>query len=751
MKNKDNILNASLATEFSQKYLAYALSTITHRALPDVRDGLKPVHRRLLYAMYLLNLGSKLQPKKSARVVGDVIGKFHPHGDQSVYDALVRLAQDFSIRYPLVNGQGNFGNIDGDNAAAMRYTEAKLTEISELLLENIDEETVDFKSTYDGDLQEPLVFPAKFPNLLANGASGIAVGMATSIPPHNIVEICEGLKIINHDKNVSIKELLRVLPGPDFPTGGILNNNKSEILRAYTCGKGFFELRSSYKIEDLGRGQYQISINEIPYQVSKSTLIEKIADLIISKKNKLIDNVIDESDHLVRIVIRPKNRNVKPEVLMESLFRQSDLQVRIPLNMNVLNSKLQPKVMSIKEVLVNFLSHRYEVLVRKSEFRLKNIKNRIEILVGFIKVYHNLDKIIKIIRNAEDPKLQLIKKFKFTQNQVNAILDMRLRNLRKLEEKEIKQEYKDLLSEKSFLTKLLSSKSLQKKEIDNEIDFLVKKFKDDPILGKRRTKLDKFGSVNEETFDSEIKSDDPLTITILKNGFIKAQKSFVKNLEEQIGNENSLLLMHVRSNDKIILASNFGKFYTIEADNILTGSSTGRPMSSYLSLADNEKIIDSFKLDNESEIFIYTKNGYGFVALENNLETNKKTGKKVMNVKNDDIVIGISKVAKNLNSVAIVFDSDGKNKMLAFNIKELPKLDKGRGVILVKGKSIKVINATIFNSKSVIKDQIDKTLFDKSIIENNFGKRAQSGKIIKNYKNQILSRNFENNIKCHLQ
>jgi len=484
MKNKDNILNASLATEFSQKYLAYALSTITHRALPDVRDGLKPVHRRLLYAMYLLNLGSKLQPKKSARVVGDVIGKFHPHGDQSVYDALVRLAQDFSIRYPLVNGQGNFGNIDGDNAAAMRYTEAKLTEISELLLENIDEETVDFKSTYDGDLQEPLVFPAKFPNLLANGASGIAVGMATSIPPHNIVEICEALKIVNHDKNVSIKELLKVLPGPDFPTGGMLNNNKSEILRAYTSGKGFFELRSSYKIEDLGRGQYQISINEIPYQVSKSTLIEKIADLIISKKNKLIDNVIDESDQLVRIVIRPKNRNVKPEVLMESLFRQTDLQVRIPLNMNVLNSKLQPKVMSIKEVLLNFLVHRYEVLVRKSEFRLKNIKNRIEILIGFIKVYHNLDKIIKIIRNAEDPKLQLIKKFKFTQNQVNAILDMRLRNLRKLEEKEIKQEYKDLLSEKNFLTKLLSSKSLQKKEIDNEIDFLIKKFKDDPLLGK---------------------------------------------------------------------------------------------------------------------------------------------------------------------------------------------------------------------------------------------------------------------------
>ena len=750
MKNKDNILNASLATEFSQKYLAYALSTITHRALPDVRDGLKPVHRRLLYAMYLLNLWSKLQPKKSARVVGDVIGKFHPHGDQSVYDALVRLAQDFSIRYPLVNGQGNFGNIDGDNAAAMRYTEAKLTEISELLLENIDEETVDFKSTYDGDLQEPLVFPAKFPNLLANGASGIAVGMATSIPPHNIVEICEALKIVNHDKNVSIKELLKVLPGPDFPTGGILNNNKSEILKAYTTGKGFFELRSSYKIEDLGRSQYQISINEIPYQVSKSTLIEKIADLIISKKNKLIDNVIDESDQLVRIVIRPKNRNVKPEVLMESLFRQTDLQVRIPLNMNVLNSKLQPKVMSIKEVLINFLSHRYEVLIRKSEFRLKNIKNRIEILIGFIKVYHNLDKIIKIIRNADDPKLQLIKKFKFTQNQVNAILDMRLRNLRKLEEKEIKQEYKDLLSEKNFLTKLLSSKSLQKKEIDNEVDFLIKKFKDDPLLGKRRTKLDKFGSVNEEIFDNEIKSDDPLTITIFKNGFIKSQKTFIKNLEEQIGNENIALLMHARSNDKIILVSNFGKFYTIEADNILTGSSTGRPISSYLTLADNEKIIDSFKFDNEGEIFIYTKNGYGFIALEKSLETNKKTGKKVMNIKGDDTVVGISKVLKDADSAIIICDADGKNKMLAFNINEIPKLDKGRGVILVKGKSLKVVSATIFNSKSVIKDQIDKTLFDKSTIEDNYGKRAQSGKVIKNYKNQIMTRNFENNIRCHL-
>jgi topoisomerase-4 subunit A len=745
--NNKNILNATLAAEFSHKYLAYALSTITHRALPDVRDGLKPVHRRLLYAMYLLNLGSKLQPKKSARVVGDVIGKFHPHGDQSVYDALVRLAQDFSIRYPLINGQGNFGNIDGDNAAAMRYTEAKLTEISELLLENIDEETVDFQSTYDGDLKEPLVFPAKFPNLLANGASGIAVGMATSIPPHNIIEICEALKIINNNKNVTIKDLLKVLPGPDFPTGGILNNNKSEIVKAYTSGKGFFELRSSYKVEDLGRGQYQISISEIPYQVNKSTLIEKIADLIINKKNKLIDNVIDESDQLVRIVIRPKNRNVKPEVLMESLFRQTDLQVRISLNMNVLNSKLQPKVMSLKEVLSNFLAHRYEVLVRKSEFRLTNIKNRIEILTGFIKVYHNLNEIIKIIRNAEDPKTKLIQRFKFTQNQVNAILDMRLRNLRKLEEKEIKQEFKDLSIEKSYLTKLLSSKGLQKKEIDQEIEFLTKKFKNDSALGKRRTKLDKFNNINEESFDSEVKSNDPLTISLLNNGFIKSQKTFVKDLDQLVSNNNNFIVMHARSSDKIILSSNIGKFYTLSADSILSGSSTGRPISSYLTLTDNEKITDAFVLQNEKALFLYTKNGFGFIAQQKNLESNKKSGKKIMNVKGDDQLIGVVEITNNSNNIAIVCDSESKFKVLCFDLKELPILDKGKGVTLIKGKNLKIKSATVFDTSSSIKDQFNKTIIDKTSVNQFLSSRAKAGKVFKNYKNQILARNFENNFK----
>ena len=427
-----NILKDELQNQFAKKYLAYALSTITQRALPDVRDGLKPVHRRLIYAMYLLNLSPKSQFKKSARVVGDVIGKFHPHGDQSVYDALVRLAQDFSTHYPLVNGQGNFGNIDGDNAAAMRYTETKLTKTSEYLLADIEEETVNFKKTYDGELDEPEILPSQFPNILANGSSGIAVGMATSIPPHNVKEICEALIHLNDNPNCSVKDLLKFIKGPDFPTGGILNEDKKEIFKAYNTGRGFFEIKSKYKVEDLGRGLYQIAVTEIPYSVNKSKLIEKLAGIIINKKNKLLDHVSDESDEKIRIVLRPKNRNVNPEDLMNSLFEQSELKNKIFLNMNVLNEKNEPKVMNLKEILKSLLKHRYIILNNKINFQLKKIKRRLEILKGFIIVYKNLNQIIKIIRNSKDPKKELIKKYKFTLIQVDSILEMRLRNLKKL-------------------------------------------------------------------------------------------------------------------------------------------------------------------------------------------------------------------------------------------------------------------------------------------------------------------------------
>ena len=458
----NNISEDQLKNQFAKKYLAYALSTITQRALPDVRDGLKPVHRRLIYAMYLLDLSPKSSFKKSARVVGDVIGKFHPHGDQSVYDALVRLAQDFSTRYTLINGQGNFGNIDGDNAAAMRYTETKLTEVSQFLLKDIEFDTVDFRKTYDGELSEPLVLPSAFPNLLANGSSGIAVGMATNIPPHNVEEICLALKHLNNNNNCSVKDLLKFIQGPDFPTGGILNLDKNEITKAYTSGKGFFELRAKYKVEELGKGQYQISITQIPYQVNKSKLIEKIADLIINKKNKLIDNVIDESDENIRIVIRPKNRNVDPLILMNSLYQQTELEVKFFLNLNVLNYKLEPRVMSLKDVLVSFLKHRYEILQRRSKFELNKINLRLEILKGFIIVYKHLNNIIKIIRNSNNPKTELIKKYKFTENQVNAILDMKLRSLRKIEQKEIEDENSKLLKKKEVFNKFIIIKIFAK-------------------------------------------------------------------------------------------------------------------------------------------------------------------------------------------------------------------------------------------------------------------------------------------------
>jgi topoisomerase-4 subunit A len=745
--NKEVIKNSSLASEFSSKYLAYALSTITHRALPDVRDGLKPVQRRLLYAMYLLNLGSKDSSKKSARVVGDVIGKFHPHGDQSVYDALVRLAQEFSLRYPLIIGQGNFGNIDGDNAAAMRYTEAKLSTISELLLENIDEDTVDFKSTYDGELQEPLVFPACFPNLLANGSSGIAVGMATSIPPHNILEICQALKVLNNNKNTTVKDLIKIIPGPDFPTGGCLNVNKKEILKAYSTGKGSFDLRAKYKIEKLAKGQYQICIYEIPFQVNKSLLIEKIADLIISKKNKLLDNIVDESDQNIRIVIHPKNRNVKPEILMESLFQQTDLHTTVSINMNVLNKKLEPKVMSLKEVLEEFLSHRYEVLIRKSQFRLENIKLRLEILLGFIKVYENLNYIIKIIRNNDDPKTILIKKFNFSLVQVNAVLDMRLRSLRKLDEKDIKIEFVKLTKEKKFLSKLISSKKIQTIEINKEIDFISQNFKN-VSLGNRKTQLDTFGQFDEDIIKSEIKTNDPLTITLFSSGVIKAQKSFLKNIDEILDKDKTIQnILHIKSKDYLIFVSNFGKFYSLESDIIISGSS-GRPVSSYLTLSDGEKILDIFKYEESSKLFVYTNKGFGFLVDQKNILSNKKSGKKIANVK-DDVVRGVEKVSPDHDLTLVAFESLNKLKINFFPLDQVPTLDKGKGVILCRGKDIFLKYLTCISKDKKFSSLSGKTYFDKDYINSNLGQRGQSGTILKSKTDFLQHRNFENNYRTY--
>ena len=745
----NNISEDQLKNQFAKKYLAYALSTITQRALPDVRDGLKPVHRRLIYAMYLLDLSPKSSFKKSARVVGDVIGKFHPHGDQSVYDALVRLAQDFSTRYTLINGQGNFGNIDGDNAAAMRYTETKLTEVSQFLLKDIEFDTVDFRKTYDGELSEPLVLPSAFPNLLANGSSGIAVGMATNIPPHNVEEICLALKHLNNNNNCSVKDLLKFIQGPDFPTGGILNLDKNEISKAYTSGKGFFELRAKYKVEELGKGQYQISITQIPYQVNKSKLIEKIADLIINKKNKLIDNVIDESDENIRIVIRPKNRNVDPLILMNSLYQQTELEVKFFLNLNVLNYKLEPRVMSLKDVLVSFLKHRYEILQRRSKFELNKINLRLEILKGFIIVYKHLNNIIKIIRNSSNPKTELIKKYKFTENQVNAILDMKLRSLRKIEQKEIEDENSKLLKKKKFLINLLSSRSLQKKEVDNDLEDVISIFGNSSVYGDRKTVLQKFNKIDTSEIDEELKSDDPINLIISKNGFLKSRIGNANIVDRKILLDNEFILLNGKKSDKFIFCSSHGKVYTIDGSNLVFGSSKGKPFSSYFSMTDNEQIVDAFLFREKMKILFCSKNGYAFFVNSNHLLSNKKSGKKVFKLKKNDFLTSTISVNHNQKYfVLFTVKNNIEHRCLVINTNEVPEFEKGSGVILFKPHNTILYSLAILDEKLQLFDNFSNKIYSKIDFKKFISSRAKQGKLIKIDKDaNNFFRGYDNNLR----
>lgn len=735
-----NIVKDELQNQFAKKYLAYALSTITQRALPDVRDGLKPVHRRLIYAMYLLNLSPKSQFKKSARVVGDVIGKFHPHGDQSVYDALVRLAQDFSTHYPLVNGQGNFGNIDGDNAAAMRYTETKLTKTSEYLLADIEEETVNFKKTYDGELDEPEILPSQFPNILANGSSGIAVGMATSIPPHNVQEICEAIIHLNDNPNCSVKDLLKFIKGPDFPTGGILNEDKKEIFKAYNTGRGFFEIKSKYKVEDLGRGLYQIAVTEIPYSVNKSKLIEKLAGIIINKKNKLLDHVSDESDEKIRIVLRPKNRNVNPEDLMNSLFEQSELKNKIFLNMNVLNEKNEPKVMNLKEILKSLLKHRYIILNNKINFQLKKIKRRLEILKGFIIVYKNLNQIIKIIRNSKDPKKELIKKYKFTLIQVDSILEMRLRNLKKIEELDIKKEFKNLELEKKRLSKILNSKTLQRKEINNEYTEVINEFGDNSVYGPRRSILEKFVQFTDDELESKLEVIENINVSLINEKFLKSKKGTYKRSEKNIDDVN--LIINCKTSDQICLLSNIGKSYILNCSNLKFGSTKGFLISSYLKLKDEEKIVDLFVYKEKQQIILSSQNGYGFLVKSEDLFTNKKSGKKIFNIKKNDQFSGSCLINKEKDKFIALFLKDNlKYKLIIFELKEVPYLQKGSGVILFKTKGFKLNNfCSIDDNLSLI--DIDSKKIELGNLKSFLSKRGKSGKVIKLKKEILLNKGF---------
>ena len=739
-----NIIKDELQNQFAKRYLAYALSTITQRALPDVRDGLKPVHRRLIYAMYLLNLSPKSQFKKSARVVGDVIGKFHPHGDQSVYDALVRLAQDFSTNYPLVDGQGNFGNVDGDNAAAMRYTETKLTKTSEFLLKDIEEDTVIFNKTYDGELEEPEILPSQFPNILANGSSGIAVGMATSIPPHNVHEVCDALIYLNNNPNCNVRDLLKFIKGPDFPTGGILNEDKKEIYRAYNTGKGFFELKAKYKVEDLGRGSYQIAITEIPYLVNKSKLIEKIAQIIINKKNKLLDHVSDESDERIRIVLRPKNRNVDPDDLMNSLFEQTDLKTKIFLNLNVLNEKNEPKVMSLKEVLKSLLKHRYVILNKKINFRLGKIKKRLEILKGFLIVYANLNKIIKIIRTSNDPKKELIKKFKFSLIQVDAILEMKLRNLKKIEEIEIKKEFKELENEKKKLTKILNSKSQQRKEINQEYEEVIFEFGNESSFGKRKSLIEKFAEFSEDELESKLEVVENINVSLINNLFLKAKKGTFKYNNEKI-EKNLNLTINCKSTDDLCLFSNFGKVYLLNCSKLKFGTVKGVAISSYLKLKDNEKIVDGFLYNENSKLILVSENGFGFMIKSQDLFSNKKSGKKIFNIKKNDTFKSICAIDKSSKFISLLLNSDDKFKCLIFNLKEVPQLQKGSGVILFKSKGFKLHSCTTLDQKlnfyNLNKDDL---VLDKKIA-NFVSKRGKSGKILKIKSSINLYRGIEGN------
>ena len=576
-----------------ERYLAYALSTITHRALPDVRDGLKPVHRRLLFAMSQLKLGSGTGFKKSARIVGDVIGKYHPHGDQSVYDALVRLAQNFSTRYLLINGQGNFGNIDGDNAAAMRYTEAKLTSTAELMLTDIGEETVDFIKTYDGTENEPMVLPCAFPNLIANGSSGIAVGMATNIPPHNIFEISKALiKLLKHP-NTPLSQLMKIIPGPDFPTGGEIIDSNVSIKEAYSKGKGSLRLRAKWHEESLGRGQYQIVITEIPYQVNKSRIIEKISELIDNKKINYLENIQDESAEDIRIVLLPKTRNIEAKIIFEDICKVSDLETKFSINMNAINSKFEPKLFNLKEILNSFISHRFEILKRRSKYRLVHTENRIEILKGFLIVYKNLDRIIKIIRGSNEPEKKLIKAFRFTKRQVEAVLAMRLRQLKKLEEKDIKLEYQNLTNYRKELNLILKSKIKQTSILNEEFNNIAERYNNSSTNGKRRTIIYNELKAVEYSID-EFDSKEPVSIICSQNGWIKAIKGHQEdysNVKYKDG-DKSKFIIKCKNNDKLLLFSSLGKFYTINCSKIITGRGFGEPVSVIVDKSDNEEVVE---------------------------------------------------------------------------------------------------------------------------------------------------------------
>lgn len=716
----------NLREALESRYLAYALSTITNRALPDARDGLKPVHRRILHAMRLLKLDPDQGFKKCARVVGDVIGRFHPHGDQAVYDALVRLAQNFAVRYPLVDGQGNFGNIDGDSAAAMRYTEARMTQIAALLLRDIDKGTIDFRTTYDGEEEEPIVLPAAFPNLLANGASGIAVGMATNIPPHNIGELCDAALHLVKAREARIDTLMGYVKGPDFPTGGLIVETPESLRETYAKGRGSVRLRARYNVEKLERGMWQIVVTEIPYQVQKSRLIEKIAEQMQAKGLPMLDDIRDESAEDIRLVIEPKSKNLNPEQVMAVLFRQTDLETRYGVNLNVLNAGGVPGVMNLRELLLEWLDHRKVVLIRKSEFRRAKIAARLEVLDGYLIAYLNLDEVIRIIREEDEPRNEMMATFKLSEVQAEAILNMRLRSLRKLEEMTIRGEYDGLKTEQAGLKELLASDDMQWKIIATDIKELKKSYGPKTELGKRRTDFADVPDDDAIPFEIMVEKE-PITIICSQEGWIRGLKGHAENgkdIKYKTGDAGKFVL-HAQTTDKLVLVASNGRAYIVEASKLPSGRGNGEPLSLMIDLGAADEIIQIFPYNEARQLLIASRAGNGFVVAESELLSNRRAGKQILNVKAPDEALCCVPVIG--QSVAVL----GENrKLLVFALSDLPEMTRGKGVRLQKYTDGALADVRCFDAKQGL------TVIDKagrsqvfSTLDEWHGTRAQAGRV----------------------
>lgn len=729
---QDDIRPEPLSRALSERYLAYALSTITSRALPDARDGLKPVHRRLLYAMRELGLNPAAGFKKCARVVGDVIGKYHPHGDQAVYDALVRLAQDFAVRYPLVEGQGNFGNVDGDNPAAMRYTESRLTALAGALLDGIEEDAVDFRATYDGEDREPVVLPAAFPNLLANGATGIAVGMATSIPPHNLGELCQALTALIENPKVQDRTIFKLVKGPDFPTGGVIVDDPTAIRAAYSTGRGSFRVRARWRREEGARGAWNIVVDEIPYQVQKSKLIERIAELIEQKKLSALDDVRDESTEDIRVVLVPKTRTIDPDILMEQLFRETELESRVPLNLNVLDRGLVPRVMSLREALQAFIDHRREVLGRRSRHRLAKIADRLEVLDAYLIVYLNIDKVIRIIRTEDEPKPKLMKVFKLSERQAEAILNMRLRALRRLEETEIRRERDALTKEQKELNRLLRSEKLQSEKLIDEIKSIDRQFGEGTI-GKRRTVITGQKELEQILAKADEAAEviaavqrEPITVVCSDKLWIRTLKGHQEendSIKYREGDRRRFWL-HAETTDGLMLFATDGRFFTLDCSKLPGGRGLGEPIRDFIDLPPEADIVAAFVHSPGRKILVAATSGHGFVTDEDTAVAMTRSGKKVMNVP-PEVEAAVCRVAAG-DMVAVI---GANRKLLIFPLSELPELARGRGVILQRYRDAKLSDACVFNRKDGLRDDNGR-VFPAAELKDYFGERSHAGRVV---------------------